>query len=105
MATGADNPANQNDNSSNEHIQIGGGAYLLYEFKHPTKVMCVAYAPNGGSVVTGCSDGACIWDVNTVQILKHLPGFTSEVRSGVAFFPDGGKIVTSSSDRGSPYGM
>jgi len=97
MTANTNNPADQNDSSSNEHIQIGGGAYLLYEFKHSTGVMCVAYAPNGGSVVTGCSDGVCLWDVNTGQILKRLPEFIpavgSEYVTGVAFSPEGDRII------------
>jgi hypothetical protein len=59
-------------------------------------VNCVAFSPDGRSVVSGGSEGlAFIWDAATGQRLRRLQGHTNPI-VGVAFSADGLTVATAS---------
>ncbi|MEZ4866975.1 MAG: HEAT repeat domain-containing protein [Caldilineaceae bacterium] len=61
---------------------------------HEETVGCVAYAPDGQTVLTGSGDGLVIlWDVATATVKHHLVGHRATV-TGVGFTPDSRRALT-----------
>jgi WD40 repeat protein len=76
-------------------VQQAKGANL---FNHDTKVLSVAFSPNGEHIVSGSGDGALrLWDLQGNQVSEPFVGHTNPVRS-VAFSPSGERIVSGSYD-------
>jgi len=62
-------------------------------------VRCVAHAPNGASIASGCADNAIrIWDVHSGKCLRTLSGHKEGINS-VAFSRDGKILVSASADK------
>jgi WD40 repeat protein len=67
--------------------------------EHTRDVRCMAFSPDGRSVLTGAADKtAYIWDSITGKTIKALEGHTASVISAV-FSPDGLQALTSSDDK------
>jgi WD40 repeat protein len=71
----------------------------IQDFNVPaTLIKCVAFSPDGHSIVTGGSDDkAHLWDIATGRELRRFEGHASHVES-VAFSKDGRWIVTGGDD-------
>jgi tetratricopeptide (TPR) repeat protein len=66
---------------------------------HPLGVHWVAYAPDGGRVLSGSFDGTVrLWDVETGIELRRFEGHTGWVTS-VAFAPDGKRALSGGYDK------
>ena len=62
--------------------------------QHPDWVSCVAFSPDGTTVLTGCADGgARLWDSATGEPIGKPMRHSNRVKS-VAFSPDGKTILT-----------
>ncbi len=65
---------------------------------HSKGILCIAFSPNGETLVTGSHDKtACLWNTHTGTLIKKFEGHTDNVRS-VAFSPCGEMILTGSCD-------
>ncbi len=65
---------------------------------HGNNVMCVAFSPDGGKVISGGMDkSAIVWDVTGGKQLFAISGHTDYILSA-AFSPDGKFILTGSQD-------
>jgi WD40 repeat protein len=65
---------------------------------HSTGVLCAAFSPHGGRIVSGSVDMTVrIWDANCGVLLRALQGHTGWVRS-IAYSPNGANIVSGSYD-------
>jgi WD40 repeat protein len=61
---------------------------------HTAEVDCVAFAPDGATVASGCKDKTIkFWDVKTGRLLRTLTGHTGRVES-ITFSPDGKLLAT-----------
>ena len=78
----------------------GGLAEPEYELPADAReVYCLAFSPEGMSLVTGGADGTIrLWDVATGQQQRSLTGHVDAVRS-VAFSPDERLLASASSDQ------
>ncbi|XXT20322.1 protein kinase [Sorangium sp. So ce429] len=66
---------------------------------HPDWVTDVDYSPDGGRIITACSDGSTrVWNTDGTGEPVVLRGHQDRV-SSAAFSPDGKRIVTASYDR------
>jgi WD40 repeat protein len=66
---------------------------------HTATVTCVAYSPDGKTLVSGSEDRTIrVWDVRSGQERSTLRGHTDGVTS-VAFSPDGKTLASASKDR------
>ena len=66
---------------------------------HGDSVTCVAFAPDGRTILTGSDDKtARLWNVASGSEIRSLQGHGEEVTS-VAFAPDGKTILTGSRDK------
>ena len=74
---------------------------VLFELpgRADSPVRCVAYSPDGSTIVAGEGSTARVWDVGSdpPSELVELKGHAGDV-NGVAFSPDGQRIVTGSRD-------
>ena len=65
---------------------------------HTSKVLCVAFSPNGNTLASGNEDKTIrLWNVNTGEYIRTLEGHTSRV-STIAFSPDNNTIASGSWD-------
>jgi len=63
-----------------------------------TKILALAYAPDGNTLATGNGDGAVrIWDPVRGRPLRDLLGHRSDVRA-IAYSPDGKTLATGGDD-------
>jgi WD40 repeat protein len=60
---------------------------------HPDIVCCLAYSPDGASLVSGCDDGRLRrWDVATARVRKEIQVAAGAVRS-LSISPDGRRVA------------
>src|SRR5262249_56264124 len=72
----------------------------LAVLKRPGAVTAAAFAPGGGSLAVADDSGSItLWDPQTRQILRALPG---AVGTAVAFSPDGRRLAAGGHDRRAP---
>ncbi|MFN8207567.1 MAG: hypothetical protein U0T82_09200 [Bacteroidales bacterium] len=90
-------------NENNPHYLIGHIIHLFAMNVHDIfrggydNILCVAFSPDGSTLVTGSSDNtARLWDING-ECLQLFNGHIFPVRA-VAFSPDGKSILTGSID-------
>ena len=70
----------------------------LQVLEHRTRVLSVAFSPDGGRLATGSEDASArIWDAAGGDELLAIRGHDAAVTS-VAFSPDGGRLLTASED-------
>jgi WD40 repeat protein len=66
---------------------------------HTLDVLCLAFSPDGNTLVSGCEDGTIkLWDVTRGKEVATLKGHASEVRC-VAFSADGKMLATGGADK------
>jgi WD40 repeat protein len=66
---------------------------------HTLDVLCLAFSPDGSTLVSGCEDGTIkLWDVTRGKEVATLKGHASEVRC-VAFSADGKMLATGGADK------
>lgn len=66
--------------------------------RHATKVVCLAFSPDGSLLASGDSGGTIrLWDINRGRVLKILQGHIRWVRS-IAFNADGSLLASGSAD-------
>ena len=66
---------------------------------HTAPVFCVAYSPDGGTLVSGSGDTTVrLWDVESSRELRVLRGHSDRVAS-VNFSPNGSRIASCSFDK------
>jgi len=66
---------------------------------HTSKVLCVAFSPNGNTLASGSEDKTIrLWNANTGEKFRTLEGHTSRV-STIAFSPDNNTLASGSWDR------
>jgi WD40 repeat protein len=66
---------------------------------HTDTVWCVAYSPDGKTVVSGSLDDSVrVWNLSTGEEVRVLMGHTQTV-TAVAYSPDGERIVSGSEDQ------
>jgi WD40 repeat protein len=65
---------------------------------HEGRAMCVAFRPDGATLVSAGMDGTIkFWDARTLTLVARLPGHQSGV-NGLAFRPDGKRLASAGSD-------
>ena len=78
--------------------QVTYGEQLFSWKAHPNWVRCVAFSPDGKTIVSSSDDHTVkLWDVESQQHLKTFAEHTNWVRS-VAFSPQGNIFASGSSD-------
>ncbi len=72
---------------------------LLQTFsRHESAICCLAFSPDGRTVVSGGGDGvAMLWEVRTGNRLRSFAGHDGEVKA-VAISPDGKKLFSGGED-------
>lgn len=71
---------------------------LVVQLGHARNVLCVAYAPDGQTALTGSDDQtARLWDLVTSREIRRFEGHSNAVHS-VAISVDGKAVLTGSSD-------
>jgi WD40 repeat protein len=83
-------------------LELKGRPLVASTFYTSTRVLCVAFSPDGARIVTGGttdsgSGEASVWNARTGAELLQLEGHTGQVMSA-AFSPDGTRIITGSAD-------
>jgi WD40 repeat protein/serine/threonine protein kinase len=71
----------------------GGSGTLLHHFRGDGRCLCVAFSPDGKTLVAGDGDSIRLWDVGTSSSVATLSGHRGGVCS-VAFHPDGQTLVS-----------
>jgi WD40 repeat protein len=87
------------DGSSAQVQDAGTGQPLGAPLQHGSRVLDVAFSPDGGRLVTASDDNtARIWDRATGELLSQPLRHSGTVRCA-AFSPDGRLVVTASADQ------
>jgi WD40 repeat protein/tRNA A-37 threonylcarbamoyl transferase component Bud32 len=95
--------------SDGQHVAFGGDYLRIKNWAEMTAghviraarstVICLAYAPDGQSVLTGCENGTiCWWHAPTGRLLQSWQGHLAKVCS-LALAPSGRLAVTASGDK------
>ncbi len=71
----------------------GRSGTLLHHFRGDGRCLCVAFSPDGKTLVAGDGDSIRLWDVGTSSSVATLSGHRGGVCS-VAFHPDGQSLVS-----------
>ncbi len=89
-----------------------GGLLRTIEHPHYSRVMCLAFSPDGATLATGSGttahgllspdhplpDALIVWDAKTGELKRRLVGHWHEVNA-VAFSPDGKTLASGSQDK------
>ncbi len=65
------------------------GEFIKFLVGHTKSVNSIAFSPNGKTLMSAGTDGACLWDVNTSEYIEDVP--IPAVRA--IFSPDGNTCV------------
>ena len=84
------------DNTARVFDAASGRA--LHVLKHPSRVLSVAFSPDGTRIVTGAGREGRIFDAASGREIAVLKGHETEV-GDAAFSPDGTRVVTGADDR------
>jgi WD40 repeat protein len=66
---------------------------------HASAVVSLAYSNNGARLVSGSTDGTVkLWDVKSGRELETFPGYSTHIKSGLAYSPNGLFIAAAMKD-------
>ena len=71
---------------------------LLQLYGHLSDIRCVAFSPDGKTLVSGSSDNLILWETTIGCLINKLEGHASDINS-LAFSMDGMTLISGSRDK------